>query len=554
MSVQALTLPLDITWRRLAFARDMVDTNFGDLLLPPKWRSSLAVYQYVVPEEQTAESHPDARIVYLNVSCSITGWNPSEEIRGAVDVGEENEELDDLQRSTWQAIQGEGWAAQYWPCLGAILQVAVYPSPEDGEVEPDGFPFVVNVEPKKRELYETRSETGEFLSGTTNQLEIKKGTTDTKSTEESDILTGVSVSGNYGPIGGSASISGEWGTREKTGTETVDMKTTDTSRERRETLSHTTSFSQLYQLLNAYHLGTNRTVFVVAPRPHIVTGETEQVDFNLLDGERRLEGIQDFFLVVEVPRQLRGLCLQVGLDTGHTVRTPMGALKVIRRENEQLPNGERDLPPDYDPSPPGEADDPIPPMDTDSGENIVERLVVTRRIVRACARFNEEGRLEATGPGPTPRGEPDVPIVFEDAVEVGAYEHELLARAGGREDPLRGQRLVADQRNRFIRRVSQSMVSGFTSGDYRPRPFAETHTARALASLTMRRSTTTLDALVDKGLVTAQERRVLRTIDTLGELFDPNVAIITDSAGTAGRTLREVRARVADFVLRPATG
>ena len=81
------------------------------------------------------------------------------------------------------------------------------------------------------------------------------------------------------------------------------------SRERRETTSHTTSFNQLYQLLSAYHLGTNRCVFLVARWPHIVTTETGQIDFNLLDGPRRLEGIQNFFLVVEVPKQLKGLCL-----------------------------------------------------------------------------------------------------------------------------------------------------------------------------------------------------------------------------------------------------
>jgi hypothetical protein len=163
MVTQLLNPPVDITWRRLAYSRDMVDTNFGDLTLPPKWRSSLVVYQYVVPEEQTAESYPTSRIVYLSVSCSVTGWNPNEEIRGAVDLEEAGDQLDDLQRSTWQAIRGEGWAAQYWPCLGAIVQVAVYPSPEDGEVGTDDFPFILNVEPKKRELYETRSETGEFL-------------------------------------------------------------------------------------------------------------------------------------------------------------------------------------------------------------------------------------------------------------------------------------------------------------------------------------------------------------------------------------------------------
>jgi hypothetical protein len=44
MTIQSLTPPKDITWKRLAYSRDMIDTNFGDLAFPPKWRSSLAVY------------------------------------------------------------------------------------------------------------------------------------------------------------------------------------------------------------------------------------------------------------------------------------------------------------------------------------------------------------------------------------------------------------------------------------------------------------------------------------------------------------------------------
>jgi hypothetical protein len=119
------------------------------------------------------------------VNASVTSWNPSAEVRGAVDLDQDGEQLDDLQRSTWEAIRAEGWAEQYWPCLGAIVQVAVYPSEEDGEVAPDDFPHFTNVEPKKRELYETRSETGEILSGTPNELEVRKGMTETKATEES---------------------------------------------------------------------------------------------------------------------------------------------------------------------------------------------------------------------------------------------------------------------------------------------------------------------------------------------------------------------------------
>ncbi len=72
MTSQALTLPLDITWQRLAYSRDMIDNNFGNLDFPPKWRSSMTVYSYVVPKEQTAESYPNGRIVYMRLTCSVT--------------------------------------------------------------------------------------------------------------------------------------------------------------------------------------------------------------------------------------------------------------------------------------------------------------------------------------------------------------------------------------------------------------------------------------------------------------------------------------------------
>jgi hypothetical protein len=224
----------------------------------------------------------------------------------------------------------------------AIAQLAVFPSEED-EVGPDEFPFILDVEPKKRELYETRSETGEFMSGSSDTVNVRKGTATTESTEEADIETGGGLSlpvpipgvGIF-PVGGN--VSGEWGTRDRKGTESVDMTTTDSSREKRETLSSTTTFSQLYQLMNAYHLGTNRCVLLVAPRPHTATSATEQVDFNLLEGARRLEGIQDFFVIVQAPSTLKGLCIQATLETGHTVNQRLGVLRMRKDDDFDIPD------------------------------------------------------------------------------------------------------------------------------------------------------------------------------------------------------------------------
>jgi hypothetical protein len=548
MTTQALTIPLDITWRRFAFSRDMIDTNFKLALLPPKWRSSMAVYAYVVPEEETAEAYPGSRIVYFLLSCSITGWNPNEELREAVDLDEVGDQLDDLQHSSWQAIQSEGWADQYWACLGAIAQLAVFPS-EDDEVGPDEFPFILDVEPKKRELYETRSETGEFLSGTSDTVNIRKGTTTTESTEQADISGGGGLSipvpipglGTF-PVGGN--VSGEWGTRDRQGTESVDVTTTDASREKRETLSSTTTFSQLYQLMTAYHLGTNRCVLLVAPRPHTAS-DTEQLDFNMLDGPRKLEGIQDFFFVVQAPSTLKGLCVQATLETGHTVGQRLGSLRMRRDDDFDIPD---DIP-DFDPPPPEEDDDPLPTHDP--GDTVSERLVITRRTIANCGLFDESGELVPVGADiVVPDRGGRVSVVGETMVAEGLPEKMVVARANDRDRFRRGQQMVADQRNRFQRRVTRAMLSNFTARSYKPRRFIETTTARTLAQLTLRRSTLDTRDLVKKGLVTSAELKTLGNPKTLGDIFGTTF-MVTSSADLTS-VLRTVRGRIVDFVMAPA--
>jgi hypothetical protein len=73
----------------------------------------------------------------------------------------------------------------------------------------------------------------------------------------------------------------------------------------------------MYTLLQAYHLGTNRVVFYVTPRPHTIEPPTG------LSGPRSLDGIQDFFLVVSQAREDGLPCLTVRLDTGHLAVQPV---------------------------------------------------------------------------------------------------------------------------------------------------------------------------------------------------------------------------------------
>ena len=481
MTTQALSLPLDITWQRLGYSRDMIDTNFGDINLPPKWRSSLAVYSYVVPEEQTAESYPDARIIYLKLTCSITGWNPNEDLRETVNLDEVGDQLDDTQVSLWKAIQSAGWAETYWPCLGAIAQIAVYPS-QDDDVGPDDFPYIIDFEPKKRELYEAVSETGEFLSSSLESLNVQKGTTKVHGTESTH--TG-KVSADYGtPVWG-VEGSYEYSKKYSDMDTTVDMRTTDSSREKRESTSFSTSFSQMYQLFNGYHLGTNRALFAIAPRPHIAN-KSENADFNLLSGQRKLEGIQEMFLVVHVPKTLAGICIQASLDTGHKV-TDQDGRSITCVDISKTP------------------------------------LVVTRRIIRSCGLFEE------TGPRLIPTPTSDGQLVDQGllltanewclAEAVTPSSMAMLVLPG--DEGKRARLEIANQRNLFQQSLMSRMISGFSAGNYTPRPFSESNTFLRLATLTARDMELDLRTLEKNGYLTKalQDQFMKAGIKTVADLF-----------------------------------
>src|SRR5438552_4680236 len=138
----------------------------------------------------------------------------------------------------------------------------------------------------------------------------------------------------------------------------------------------------MYQHYNGYHLGTNRALFLIAPRPHTASSG-DQTDFNLINGERRLEGVQDVFVIIHMPKSLDGFCIQAGLDTGHqaTVSTPQ---HLVMMKPQHVPDGgPEDDGGGGNPPPP-----PPPPPDSP-----VKQLVVTRRMVQCCGTFDETGNL-----------------------------------------------------------------------------------------------------------------------------------------------------------------
>lgn len=315
MSLNLLSLPVDIPWKRLISSYDMTASGPDLDQFPLKWRSSIALFHYR-PEIDTKE-YEESRLLYFKVVCSITGYQ-SRRTELPLDV----DGADDWDDGVWTNIQN--FLERYFPCVGAIVQTA-FTSGDGGFRTVRDYtsqPVIMNFEPKKREIYEAVTETGEVMSGTANALHVTKSNSTTQSTETSDThKADVSLAV---PIPGVGALGGKYGyetnsSRKYSHTES-DVTQSDASQERRETTSHTTQLTQMYQQLDSYHLGTNRALSVIFPRPHIVPAQLGDEDDDL-KWVRKLEGIQEFFFVVEQPKSVKELCVSTHLETMHVGKT-----------------------------------------------------------------------------------------------------------------------------------------------------------------------------------------------------------------------------------------
>lgn len=330
MSNLGLRLPVDIPWKRIGVSYHMMDRVVCEGSRPRPMRPSVAIFEYE-PDDAPGEEDSAYRVSYLKVTCSVTSWGASNldrlrKSRRRVtspltdwwEGGSSSEETDPI---TFDSSVSETGAD--FPCFGALLEVSVGPRGE-GKWELDQYPYFSDFDPKKRELYELVSETNEILSRSLEETGVLHGGTTSSSSEVFDKDTiGVSLketkeSPTYGPSKSEAgaSFANESGSRSVNSAEFKNVRSVDAGRENRETYSHTTQLTQMYQLLSSYHLGTNRAVFYFEPRPHIA-----QNPRTIIEGPRQLEGIQEFFLVVARPREMESICVNASLETLHVGKT-----------------------------------------------------------------------------------------------------------------------------------------------------------------------------------------------------------------------------------------
>jgi hypothetical protein len=257
----------------------------------------------------------------------------------------------------------------------------------------------------------------------------------------------------------------------------------------------------MYQLFNGYHLGTNRAVFVMMPRPHTVTSDSDQTEWNIVGGQRRLEGPQDVFLVVSMPRDLRGLCVKAWLDTGHQEFLDSGAYDVL----------------------------------------------ITRRWVAGCATFNDDVLV----PSPVPRTPSDLrPTLIVG--ELNASPPKTLA-AGAPGDSAQSGRAariaLVNQLNASQVKVRDGMLSSFGARKIKPLPLVQSNAFRRFLLGALRQNHHDLSRLAAH-YVTPDELRALHgaRIFTASDLFDPARPRSTDPANV----IESVRSRLVDGVVKAA--
>lgn len=382
-NVFALSVPTDIPWRRVCASGDMFDADPCDLVLPPRWRSSIALFRY--DPEDSFQPYPDLRVTYLKLTVTLTPFAPELDIQ--------------LGRREVDAV------APAFPCYGALLHVTVAP-PEGqrADLPRQAYPYFLDVEPKKRELYELVTDTGEVLSGSTSGLSVGKSQGALQTTELYNLNHGwnfgLSASGS-GPVGGGSGsgyvgISETRGSVSSSGYQSSDIRTADQSTERRELHSHTTQLSQMYNLFQAFHVGTNRALFLMEPRPHV-----RQSEATFIQGPRALEGIQEVFLVVVRPKAVETLCVGAVLETAHLLKQSVEVFaedtaRVEFRLTAKAPNLDTTVKKD---SGEGEADDTVhydaPPDFEIVGYDVT--LIKTARVIEGPVVDHDKKHLSVRG-------------------------------------------------------------------------------------------------------------------------------------------------------------
>jgi hypothetical protein len=266
---ETVKLPDDIPWRWA-----------GHVLLPAEYfhistfgpaMPSIGLFYYIVPRAESEKDFPYHKIVLLKAVVTLSGisWG-----------------WDDPTGLT-NGISG------YAPCIGARLDLSLsYSVARGGQTDEAGL-FVRDVFPKHQEM---------VVNEIIGQETLERATTRVSSTKSWNTNIGLTIP-KLG-LGVSAGSS--------------DTTTTESENERSQRNSRQTQVEHTYHVLTAYHLGGPNVSFTIQPRPF------EGESWELVNGFRILEGIQEFLVFTTVPLRAKELSVGCQLYTGFRTRNLLG--------------------------------------------------------------------------------------------------------------------------------------------------------------------------------------------------------------------------------------
>ncbi len=155
-----MSLPSDIVWKRLALDEEMMwkpPAAYAAIAkYPPAWHPSVTIFHANPDEEMVPEEYQNETITYLKVVCSLTGTTA---LKGNTNL------------SAWPPDHAAANLVTknltpYYGCYGAILEVDLEPF-DTTDVDASEYPYFLDFQLKKQEIFEPVTKTGESMSDNT---------------------------------------------------------------------------------------------------------------------------------------------------------------------------------------------------------------------------------------------------------------------------------------------------------------------------------------------------------------------------------------------------
>jgi hypothetical protein len=189
------------------------------------------------------------------------------------------------------------------PCIGGIVNLDLI-----CQTGPSGRePYIRDIHPRRQEMIVDETIGVETMERSSSRTAVTK-------------QWNISGTGSIPIEGFTVGVSGGYG----------ETMTEEQARERSKKLSHITEVQHVHHVLTSYHLGTDKACMTIQPRPF------EGEHWEMLKGYRLVEGIQDFFLIVNVPNDVEVLKIRACLNLGWRGSVRKSSLVKTRPPSERI--------------------------------------------------------------------------------------------------------------------------------------------------------------------------------------------------------------------------